>query len=39
MSIVENEALYIECMNASFQLEKARSVLECMKNIYNKEDK
>lgn len=39
MSLVENEELYIEYMNASFQLEKARSVLECMKNIYNKEDK
>lgn len=39
MSIVENETLYIESMNASFRLEKARAVLECMKNIYNKEDK
>ena len=39
MSIVENEELYIEYMNASCRLEKARSVLECMKNIYNKEDK
>lgn len=39
MSIVENETLYTEAMNASFRLEKARSVLECMKNIYNKEDK
>lgn len=39
MSIVENEELYIEYMNASCRLEKARSVLECMKDIYNKEDK
>lgn len=39
MSIVENETLYTESMYASCRLEKARSVLECMKNIYNKEDK
>lgn len=39
MSIVENEELYIEYMNASCRLEKARSVLECVKATYNKEDK